>query len=171
MAPNGVSSGSARLAGAMSWEEFERRLSQLLPWLRLGQFLVASASGRPGAYVQVCPEERAVRVETGSNRFLRGADALTPGQEAALVALGWEPPSDAPGGSPNFHRDLRWPVKARDVTSLTARTLAEVLGVASPAEVLLDAGSFDGSTVLARAVIAHFPWFESAWVERRTRPN
>ena len=150
----------------MSWEQFEQKLTQMLLWLEPSQFLCVQARPPSLAYVQIGITIDSIRVETASNRFLHGEEALTEAQMVALEALGWSPPSDGPGGSPNFHRDYSWPVRADWVTGLTVRTLSEVLGVPAPSQLGFKAGSWDGSAPMVELLIATFGGFAFAKVER-----
>ena len=149
-----ASGGTAQPAGEVTREAFERKFGHLLAWLELDQWVVASASGRPSVYVQIKLMVDGLRMETTSNHFLMGADQLTEEQESRLLALGWRPPSDAREGSPNFYLDLPWPIDASAVAQSTARTLAEIHRVASPASVFLEAQDRGDRPVPAALAIA-----------------
>lgn len=162
---------TARPAGEMSWEEFERKFGHLLGWLEIDQWVVASASGRPGVYVQIKLIEGGLRMETTSNTYLMGEDRLTEEQESRLLGLGWRAPSDARDGSPNFYVDLPWPIDASAVARRTARTLAEIHRVVSPATVVLEAQDPGSRPVPAVLAIAAFAAFDLRLAGRVGPPN
>lgn len=137
------------------WEAFERALASALSVLR-DEFLILSA--RPGnRYVQFhAGVEDGVFAECVSDAYLEEAGKLDAGQLAALLSLGWSPPTHAPDGtrpdgvargSPNHFRHLPPPCSFPEIARLAVRTLTEVLRVERPAELTYRAFDEDGHTL------------------------
>jgi hypothetical protein len=120
-----------------AWAGLERELALVLGLFEEDQFLILQQQ-RTGRYVQIyVSEPGSLHVEVSSNAFLRKDGALTDQEIAVLLAQGWRPPSK--GGAPNFSTDLRGPKATAEAARLTVKTLAEVLGAGSPAELEYDA--------------------------------
>lgn len=130
---------------APMWHAFEERLAAALGRMAVGTFLViATRAGTESPYyVQFAQGGRpGFRAEVVSNAYLEGSRALSPDQEEALGALGWQWPSPHGTGDRNFSRQWPMPVPFRVVAHLAVRTLREVYGVGRPTE--LAYRRFDG---------------------------
>jgi hypothetical protein len=121
-----------------AWTVFETRLADALGALTDDQFLVLSAKTKP-IYVQfVCQGSFGFRVETVSNKFLRGNDRLTAEQQALNHSLGWSEPGTH---SPNYYLDAPKSLPPADVARMAVRTLVETWHLHHPG--LLSYQAFD----------------------------
>ena len=57
-------------------------------------------------YLQVCRQADSVRFEVVSSTYLPPEHRWTSDQETALLAMGWNHPSEAPSGGPNWFVDV-----------------------------------------------------------------
>ena len=88
-------------------------------------------------YVQLCAfGEGQVQVEAVSNHYLDPRHRLSGAQQIQLGELGWQAPSDEPGGE-NFHEEFERR-EADRVAVLLVRSLREVYGVPHPAFLAAD---------------------------------
>jgi hypothetical protein len=141
--PQGTSPGTAP-----GWEAFERDLAAALPLLGDECLVLAAREGNRYVQFRGAPD-RGLLAETVSDAYLGPDDGLGEGQEAALLALGWSPPTHPPGtpsrdpppGSPNFFREFAAPFPAGAAARLAVRTLVEIHGV--PAPEALEYSAFD----------------------------
>lgn len=121
------------------WHPFAARLQQVLSEMQEGQFLVLTLK-ETNRFVQFAAQGAlGMRVEATSNHFLSGQDKLDSKKAAALVALGWNPPTGTPKqstpesdpeGSPNFYLDIPNPIDFSKLAVMAIRTLSDVFGVA-----------------------------------------
>jgi hypothetical protein len=139
------------------WRAFSTRLAHTLPSLGRDEYLIIDLPDDVG-YVQFArPDGLDLRVETQSNHYRRGPDALSDAQIAELISLGWSGPThDAaaeshgtgrPAGSSNFYRTWAAPVPFIDVASFVTRTLHGVLEVGGPTDLRYLAFSQGGEAV------------------------
>ena len=133
--------GDSGSRGALSWDDFEARLVAALERMALDQYLILSS--RPAGddeslyYVQFAQGDRAgFRAEAVSNRYLTGAAQLSPAQEDAMAALGWQFPDPHATKPENFSRQWPMPAPFAEAARLAVRTLREVFGVGRPAELV-----------------------------------
>jgi len=143
-------------AGDPGWDLFERELAAALPLLRDECLLLSTREGN--RYVQFAGTSGGgLFAESVSNAYLAPGDRLGEPQEAALVALGWSPPTHAPdatspvpapAGSPNFFREFAAPFSAAAAARLAVRTLVDVHGVPGPEALWYDAFDHAGNAVL-----------------------
>lgn len=127
---------------APTWDELAARLAGALERMPVDSFLILTTrptdDGRT-YYVQfahvVDAEDRstALRAEAVGSGYLPADAALTEAQEARLTALGWEAPE---ASDPARNHRIAWamPAPFEEVAALAIRTLREVYGIASPAE-------------------------------------
>lgn len=125
---------------ALTWDDFERRLTAALELMDLETFLVVtvpSGEGGTGYYVQFArvgsPEggEQGLRAEAVANEHLAPASTLTAGQVRRLGRLGWQRPTAADKGR-NHTRTWPLPAPYADVARLAVATLREVYGIPEP---------------------------------------
>ena len=107
--------GDSGSRGALSWDDFETRLTAALERMALDQFLILTKrpAGNDGSlyFVQFAQGDRAgFLAEAVSNRYLTGAAQLSPAQEDAMAALGWQFPDHHATNPENFSR--QWPMPA-----------------------------------------------------------
>jgi hypothetical protein len=133
--------GDSGSRGALSWDDFETRLVAALERMALDQYLILST--RPAGddeslyYVQFAQGDRAgFRAEAVSNRYLTGAAQLSPAQEDAMAALGWQFPDPHATKPENFSRQWPMPAPFPEAARLAVRTLREAYGVGRPAELV-----------------------------------
>ncbi len=130
---------------ALAWSAFRGRLADHVAAMQDDEVVLVEAEspvedGDPGAapYVQFCAwGEDLVRCELTSNAYLAAAHLLDEDQVAALVALGWNPPTHGPeeeagSGSTNFYLDAER-IEADRLAVMTVRAFREVFGVPHPA--------------------------------------
>jgi len=152
------------------WEKLRDDVAATLANLADGEFLIlgppAQAVGRRrwrritapiAPYVQFSRFETTLLGECSGATSFGGPVDLTPDQDAAIRALGWQHPDDVPTWGPQGVRNYRcrWPsvppggpapaaYPDRDVTRLAAAlavdTLRGPLAVASPEELILEQG-------------------------------
>lgn len=130
----------------LAWDDFERRLAAALERMLDATFLILST--RPddpggGCYVQFAAGDWGLRAEAVSSSFLPANRPLTPEQEIDLEGLGWLPPGSGEDAGPNFFRIWPAPAPAAEVARQAVRTLREVYGVTSPAELRHTYTSFE----------------------------
>lgn len=121
------------------WHLFAARLQQVLSEMQEGQFLVLTLK-ETNRFVQFAAQGAlGMRAEATSNHFLSGQDQLDSKKAAALVALGWNPPTGTPKqstpesdpeGSPNFYLDIPNPIDFSKLAVMAIHTLSDVYGVA-----------------------------------------
>ena len=121
------------------WQPFADRLQKALSKMQEGQFLVLTLK-ETNRFVQFAAQGAlGMRVEATSNHFLASQDQLDSKKAAALVALGWNPPTGTPkqstpecdpNGSPNFYLDIPNPIDFSKLAVMAIRTLSEVFGAA-----------------------------------------
>ena len=131
--------GDSGSRGALSWDDFEARLVAALERMALDQYLILST--RPAGndeslyYVQFAQGDRAgFRAEAVSNRYLTGAAQLSPAQEDAMAALGWQFPDPHATKPENFSRQWPMPAPFAEAARLAIGTLRQVYGVGRPAD-------------------------------------
>jgi hypothetical protein len=157
-------------AGARSkpaWKSFESNLAAVLSTLEK-EFLVLDVKDS-SLYVQVAAVRGGLRCETVSNAFLPPDARLDDVRVEELLALGWRPPTAAPGArlrrgattSPNFHRHLEAPASPAAAARLIVRTLAEVHRVPGPDRLTYTSSDGEGHEVLLPAL----------GIERRGQPD
>ena len=128
--------------------------------------LVAIVEFEDGRYVQFWVEpDGALSAEVVSNLNIGDAIALTPDDETALLAMGWDPPI-APS-SPNWRVETDDPVGRVHVAVLVRRAMYEVLGERPQNQVTLRSFALERSNegwreVQAATRVYHAaPWPES----------
>ena len=133
--------GDSGSRGALSWDDFETRLVAALERMALDQYLILST--RPAGddeslyYVQFAQGDRAgFRAEAVSNRYLTGAAQLSPAQEDAMAALGWQFPDPHATKPENFSRQWPMPAPFAEAARLAVGTLRQVYGVGQPADLV-----------------------------------
>lgn len=121
-----------------AWLAFERALADALADLGEDEYLVIDTK-QHHYFVQFAGEGAfGMRAEAVSNAYLDGDRELAPGDCAALVGLGWHPPTHAPGddapatGSTNFYVDAAAPVPYATLAALAVTTLRHVFRVSHP---------------------------------------
>jgi len=136
-APPGDTGSRAEL----TWADFETRLAAALERMALDQFLILST--RPAGddeslyFVQFAQGGRAgFLAEAVSNRYLMGAAQLSPAQEDAMAALGWQFPDHHATKPENFSRQWPMPAPFPEAARLAIRTLRQVYGVGRPADLV-----------------------------------
>jgi hypothetical protein len=136
-APPGDTGSRAKL----TWADFETRLAAALERMALDQYLILST--RPAGddeslyFVQFAQGGRAgFLAEAVSNRFLMGAAQLSPAQEDAMAALGWQFPDHHATKPENFSRQWPLPAPFPEAARLAIRTLRQVYGVGRPADLV-----------------------------------
>ena len=132
-----------------SWEQFEKNLEHVLGRLPVEHFLIVSTrlagEGDEPYFIQFAQGGLSgFLAEAVSNRFLKGAKALSPAQEQQMAVIGWMWPTPGSETEPNFSR--QWPIGTpfHEVARLAVRTLQEIYGVAQPADLLYQAFSKGG---------------------------
>ncbi len=104
-------------------------------------------------YVQFAADGSNLRFEVSSNRYLTGHHRLDPAGDAALRALGLEPPTaDDDEGSPNYFVDTEMGAAER-LAVMAVRALRDVFGVPHPA-FLRSEPVLDGPGAAATALVA-----------------
>jgi len=138
---NPAATGDPRLADEMSWDDFEARLAAVLERMALDQFFILST--RPAGddeslyFVQFAQGGRAgFLAEAVSNRYLMGAAQLSPAQEDAMAALGWQFPDHHATKPENFSRQWPMPAPFPEAARLAIGTLRQVYGVGRPADLV-----------------------------------
>jgi hypothetical protein len=133
--------GDSGSRGPLSWDDFEARLVAALERMALDQYLILST--RPAGddeslyYVQFAQGDRAgFRAEAVSNRYLTGAAQLSPAQEDAMAALGWQFPDPHATKPENFSRQWPMPAPFAEAARLAIGTLRQVYGVGRPADLV-----------------------------------
>jgi hypothetical protein len=140
----------------MSWDELEGRLASALAKMAVESFLILSLpSDEVGqrAYVQFAHWGEAdgssagLRAEAVGNTHLPATRHLTPAQTERLAGLGWRSPGpDEASG--NFVAEWTMPAPFAEVAALVSRTLREVYGVDSPAQLRFRYSSFTDTEVV-----------------------
>ena len=121
----------------MEWSTLTSELELVLDTFGHDQILILQRRGT-GRYVQLFVNRPgSLHIEASSNNYLTPEYVLTEQNEASLRALGWTPPSQ--GRAPNYSTDLKGPRATAQAAALTVRTLSEVLGTGSPADLEYDA--------------------------------
>ena len=133
--------GDSGSRGALSWDDFETRLTAALERMALDQFLILTKrpAGNDGSlyFVQFAQGDRAgFLAEAVSNRYLMGAAQLSPAQEDAMAALGWQFPDHHATKPENFSRQWPLPAPFPEAARLAIRTLRQVYGVGQPADLV-----------------------------------
>jgi hypothetical protein len=142
---------------SVAWPPFAQKLADVLARLEEDQYLILPVK-RSRLFVQFAAQGSfGMRMEATGNAYLGKDEQLSADQIAALVKLGWHPPTGTPDtstphrdpdGSPNFCIEFPLPVPHADVANLAVTTLREILRVPHPA--YLEYESFDAdSEVLA----------------------
>jgi hypothetical protein len=141
--------GDSGSRGPLSWDDFEARLVAALERMALDQYLILST--RPAGddeslyYVQFAQGDRAgFRAEAVSNRYLTGAAQLSPAQEDAMAALGWQFPDPHATKPENFSRQWPMPAPFAEAARLAVGTLRQVYGVGRPADLVYRRFTRDG---------------------------
>ncbi len=98
--------------------------TQSLTIERTGSMDFVSEEGS-NRFVQFALFGTELRAESAGDRYLSGADQLTPEQHAALAGLGWSPPDE----SGNYFAAWADPVPYEAVAAMALATLASVHGV------------------------------------------
>jgi type III secretion system-like peptide-binding chaperone len=149
-----------------AWRDFETQLARALGDLEEDQFLIVSKK-RTNRFTQFCSQGRfGMRVEATANAYLRRRERLMSDERRRLTELGWRCPTltveedqaGAVDGSPNFFRDVPWPVPFDEVAALATATLRQVFRARHPGELEYHARSFDGHPV-------RFPSLRLRWAE------
>ena len=144
--PRTDASGELALA---AWDEFEGRLTRSLASMATDSYLILTltpdAAGDAHRYVQFAQAgPTGLRAEAVGNGFLPGPDRLTPAQEAALLALGWQAPYPWAKKPQNWSREWPMPAPFEEVAALAVRTLREVYGTEAPEDLAYRRFTRDG---------------------------
>ena len=103
-------------------------------------FLVIEHAGRATRYVQLLTYDRGLLVESVSDDYLEPGDQLTAADQGRLAELGFAPPAaEGLAGSPNWSIEFDTPVDVHRVAQLLVRTLVDVHGLETPADLELKA--------------------------------
>jgi len=161
---NAVPVGSCPpLAPLPGWESFEQALASALSVLKDEFLIVSTRAGNRFVQFHARPDAR-VFAETVCNAYLGPSEKLDAGQMADLLSMGWMAPTHAPGslspvsppkGSPNHFREFPHPCSCAEIARFAVRTLAEVLRIASPAELQYRAFDDEGRSVTLPALQIH----------------
>ena len=153
---NAVPVGSCPpLAPLPGWESFEQALASALSVLKDEFLIVSTRAGNRFVQFHARPDAR-VFAETVCNAYLGPSEKLDAGQMADLLSMGWVAPTHAPGslspvlppkGSPNHFREFPHPCSCAEIARFAVRTLAEVLRIASPAELQYRAFDDEGGSI------------------------
>lgn len=123
------------------WDRLTKTLALALYGLGEVEYLIVSSKPcdrHTNLYVQFAGQGRSgMRAEAVSNVYIEPPEArLSADDCAAMVRLGWEPPTNRPPeehcptddshGSPNFFRDWPFPVDYEALAAVTTRTFREV---------------------------------------------
>ena len=138
---NPPATGDPGSRGELPWDDFEARLVAALERMALDQYLILST--RPAGddeslyFVQFAQGGRAgFLAEAVSNRYLMGAAQLSPAQEDAMAALGWQFPDHHATKPENFSRQWPLPAPFPEAARLAIGTLRQVYGVGQPADLV-----------------------------------
>ena len=142
---------------SVAWAPFAQKLAEVLTKLDEDQYLILPVK-RSRRFVQFATQGSfGLRIEATGNKYLGKDEQLNADQMAALVKLGWNPPTGTPeastpeqdpDGSPNFCIEFPAPVQHATAANLVVQTLTEILRVPHPA--FLEYESFNAdSQVLA----------------------
>ena len=136
--PPSISSNKVSLA----WAPFAQKLAKVLAKLEEDQYLILPIK-RSRRFVQFAAQGSfGLRVEATGNKYLGKDEQLNADQMAALVKLGWNPPTGTPetstpeqdpDGSPNFCIEFPAPDQHATAANLVVQTLTEILRVPHPA--------------------------------------
>jgi len=149
-----------------AWRDFETQLVRALADLEEDEFLVINKK-RTNCFTQFYSQGQfGMRVEATANAYLSRRERLMSHEERRLTELGWLRPTltveqdqaGAVDGSPNFFRDVPWPVPFEEVAAMATQTLRQVYGARHPGELTYHANSFDGDTV-------RFPSLRVKWAD------
>ena len=129
-----------------AWTAFESRLSAALAAMEHATYLVVSMASDPragaSAYVQFAQGGLlGFRAEAAGNHWLPPGHGLGPALEERLAGLGWQRPGTAPQGR-NWVREWQEPVPFANVAEIATRTLREVYGATTPADLRYRSGGF-----------------------------
>ena len=116
-----------------TWDEFERGLAEQLPVMNEGDTVVLSHGDY---HVQFAQSTDVTAVEAVSNEFLPPGKHLDAVAERRLMEMGWRHPRPDPDPS-GWWDEVPWPMTnatARRIAGRLRRTLEEVFGVGSPAD-------------------------------------
>jgi hypothetical protein len=142
------------------WEAFEEALASALSVLKDEILIVSTRAGNRYVQFNVCPDQ-GVFAEAVSNAYLGADEKLDAARLTELLAIGWAPPTHAPGspdalpapkGSPNHFREFPRPDACADVARLAVRTLTGPFRVGSPAELEYKAFDDEGHPVTLPAL-------------------
>ena len=138
---NPASPGDTGSRAELTWADFEARLVSALERMALDQYLILST--RPAGddeslyFVQFAQGDRAgFLAEAVSNRYLTGAAQLSPAQEEAMAALGWQFPDPHATKPENFSRQWPMPAPFAEAARLAIGTLRQVYAVGRPADLV-----------------------------------
>jgi len=136
--PPSVSSNKVSVA----WAPFAQKLAGVLAKLEEDQYLILPVK-RSRRFVQFAAQGSfGLRIEATGNNYLFKDEQVNVNQIAALVKLGWDPPTGKPetstpeqdpDGSPNFCIEFPAPVQYATAANLVVQTLTEILRVPHPA--------------------------------------
>jgi len=138
-----------------AWQQFTTALTDALSDLEEDQHMIISKK-RSNRYVQFYAEGRfGMRVEAVSDAYLERREAYSAEQRRQLVIIGWASPTltvqqdqaGAADGSPNFYRDVPWPVPFGEVAGLATRTLRDVFNARHPCKLEYTARDIEGTDV------------------------
>lgn len=140
------------------WVRFTDDLALCLSDLDEDDFFVLSYK-RATYYVQFAAQGRfGMRVEATCNAYIdEPGDQLSDEDCAAMAQLGWRNPTKAPSkrsktrqdpdGSPNFFRDLPYPVDFEGIAKIAVETLRKVYHVSHPGMMKYKAFGHDGPSI------------------------
>lgn len=140
------------------WKNLAWRLGEALAGLNDGEFLIVAIRGT-NLYVQFGAQESfGIRAEATSNHYLPADARIGAGQHAALLAMGWRPPTPSaggagpqvPGGSPNYSFDVPPLDSYAGLARMAVRTLRSVFGAAGVRQLEYEASGEDDAWIRSR---------------------
>ena len=142
---------------SVAWAPFAEKLAKVLAKLEEDQYLILPIK-RSRRFVQFAGQgSYGLRMEATGNKYLGKHEQLNADQIAAMVKLGWNPPTGTPeastpeldpDGSPNFCFEFPALVLYSTAANLAVQTMREILRVPHPA--FLEYESFNAdSEILA----------------------
>jgi len=135
------------------WSDFRRELAESIRILhQIDGLFIVIACRKKHRFVQFASESGGVVIgEAVGNHYLEEAEQLTPSTSRQLAQVGWRSPGKSDElGSGNYWYQWRLPAPIKEIVSLAVRTLREVFGTASPAELEIRRDCF-GANSLARS--------------------
>lgn len=141
---------------SVAWPPFVQKLAAALEKLEEDQFLILNVK-QSNRFVQFAAQGSfGMRIEATSNSYLKESEQFNAQQIAAMQAVGWHAPTNAPSsatpendpdGSPNFYMDIPEPVSHETVANQAVNTIANILRVPHPGFLEYEAYDEDGGAI------------------------